>query len=128
MKWRGKSNRIVYVIYVENKKQTKNWSLWNSKINFHWVRQDSINWNVLHAIYDIQYSSYFIRPQLFEQDLMINSVKCFLEVNKNSTRKFIFVNCFFYTISKIYGDMGSRKILPKAKLFEINNFFLQIRI
>ena len=53
---------------------------------------------------------------------MINCVKFFLEVNKSSARKFVLVKCIFDTINKIYNGMGSGKILPKAKLFEIKDF------
>ena len=53
---------------------------------------------------------------------MINCVKCFLEVNKNSANKFVLVKCIFDTINKPYNGMDSGKILPKAKLFEIKVF------
>ena len=58
-----------------------------------------------------------IMPQLFKEDLIINCVKCFLEVNKNPARKFVLVNYIFDTINKIYNGMGSRKTLPRAELF-----------
>ena len=61
-------------------------------------------------------------PQLFSQDLMINCVKCVLEVNKSPACKFVFVKCSFDTINKISNGIGSGKILPKVKLFEIKNF------
>ena len=49
----------------------------------------------------------------------MNCAKCFLEVNKNSARKFVLIKCIFDTINKIYNDIGSGKILPKTKLFAI---------
>ena len=81
--------------------------LWNSKINFRshkipliemccilFERQRKIKFKPV-----ISYFYYSIMPQLFKQDLMINCVKCFLEVNKNSACKFVFVECIFNTIN-----------------------------
>lgn len=62
-------------------------------------------------------------PQLFKQDLIIKCVKSFVEVNKNPARKFILVNCFFDIINKIYKGMSNGKILPKANLVEMKDFF-----
>ena len=49
-------------------------------------------------------------------------------LNKNPAHKIILVDCIFGTINEIYNGMCSGKVLPKAKLFEINGFFVQLRI
>ena len=51
---------------------------------------------------------------------MINIIKCFLKINKNSTSKFAFVKSTLYIFNKGDDSMSSREIFTKTKLFALD--------
>ena len=67
----------------------------------------------------------------FRGALLLPGIAFFMSIstlNKNPAHKIILVDCIFGTINKVYNGIGSGKVVPKVKLFELKNFFVQLRI
>ena len=67
----------------------------------------------------------------FRGALLLPGIAFFMSIstlNKNPAHKIILVDCIFGTINKVYNGIGSGKVVPKVKLFELKKFFVQLRI
>ena len=107
-------------IYLK-KKGTQNRALRHPILKNLYFRVKSIYCHKLFSVREvgrkptIGYISYTIVWTFMKQYVMIYSMKCFLQINKDSTNKYFIIYCLFNIFNKANYCMCSRKCFLKSK-------------
>ena len=113
--------------YMLKKKGTQNRPLRHSILKTLYFRAKSIYCYKLLSVREvgrkptIGYISYTIVWKFMKQYVMIYSIKCFLQINKDSTNKHFVIYCLFNIFNKANYCMWSRKFFwdPSCFLYRI---------